>query len=354
MPVAARMARGPVLMAVLFTAGMLFTQTDFMASPQSEYLPQVYVGSAQHGQSNAGFEVMPGNALMGGNGRGTGRGTGRVLLSTDEGFREGFGEQEGATPVSDLSRQEVLIVTLLDHLAATHGSPTLLPRLCNRLHEMGVVSSCNFQQGIEEVRRRFLAEFWAFRKEFFSTHSEGDGSTFESFTFTPTHEQQEMGSDLSPRFTQHQIASALPKLPLFPLAPIAKRSTEGLGLHSDLNFLCPSAQLLIADRPANPPSSSSPSVPSVPDTTDADGWRHVPVVEEDAEEAADDESGEWKPTLLSDGYTVSMMLPRESLEGVHMVGSHLELPEGGSRMVEFRCKAFDLHPFSSPSLLSSA
>eukprot|EP00961_Rhodomonas_salina_P166291 2241008-Rhodomonas_salina.3 len=56
------------------------------------------------------------------------------------------------------------------------------------------------------------------------------------------------------------------------------------------------------------------SVPAVDNRTrvDEDGWRHEPIEEEHEQEQ---EEQQWKPTVLSDGYTVSMMLPRATLEG---------------------------------------
>jgi len=342
-------------MAVLFAAGVLFTQTDLMARPEPDFLPQLYVGGGAQGGN--GVEVMAGSALVHGSRRG-----GRVLLSVDDEFGQSFGEDAGSG-VAELSQQEVLIMTLLDHVTAAHGSPTLLPRLCARLHDMGVMSSCQGQpHAMEEIRQRFLAEFLPFRSEFFSSADPDHSSSSSSFSSSADHHHHhhhhpDMSSELSPRYTQHQIASALPRPPLFPLAPLDERRqpVAALGLHSDLNLLCPSAQLLIADRPANaPPAPAVPSVNNV--TTDADGWRHEPLEEEeeDDDDKAEEGRGGWRPTVVSDGATVSMMLPRETLEGVSLAGSRLAMPEGGSRMVEFRCSAFDLHPFTAAQSLLAA
>mmetsp|Transcript_19043 Transcript_19043/g.45771 ORF Transcript_19043/g.45771 Transcript_19043/m.45771 type:complete len:597 (+) Transcript_19043:110-1900(+) len=352
MPVPGRLGRGPMVMAVLMLAGMLCSQTDLMGprlEPALMAPSQLYVGanSQQHEMSSALAASAPQSAPEGRAHHG------RVLLSSDEGFRDSFSEQSSrsssSSSASELSQQDVLIVTLLDHLASSHASPSLLPRLCARLQHMRVVSSCNLQHSIEEIRQRFLAEFWAFRQEFFSEPPSSSSSS--SFSWTRSEQRGPLASSsaLSPLYTQHQIASALPKPPTFPLAPVAQAPSD---LASHFNFLCPSAQLLIADKPANPavPASEDRSVPAVDNRTrvDEDGWRHEPIEEEHEQEQ---EEQQWKPTVLSDGYTVSMMLPRATLEGVGMGG--VEMPEGGSRLVELRCTAFDLHPFNAPSLLAA-
>jgi len=307
--------RGAMVFAMVFAVGMFFTNIDLQ---QEQMLPQLYRGSPQQLSAPAAQAH-------------TGRGAGRVLLAATE---------EDYQPVNAVLNdpKQLLIVTLLDHVVGQlKSSPSLLSRLCYRLQELHVLDSCDFLEQMEQVRTRYMEDFKPFNDEF-GVKIEDEVRMDAEFTFARSSETKALAK---------VIASSPPTVPTIPLKPRSPvvDAWGGIVEHgklpdfkglvkSDVNVLCPSAQLLIADKPANAEQDIGSKLQRLQNQKETEF-----VTNSTASNAHPKES--FVPR--ENGRTsLSMLVPRNQL-ATEKLEEHL--PKQHSHLVEVRCAAYDLHPF---------
>eukprot|EP00960_Hanusia_phi_P040598 754555-Hanusia_phi.AAC.1 len=260
-------SKGSIALAVVLFAGMCFTSVDIvqvrmMTMEEAELvvvvvmvimerLPQLYVprssavefSSIPYPDSEHGAEIASLLSFL--TCDVTGRKGGRVLLSVaaDDETRSAY----------SLDRKQLLIVTLLDHLVGQIQAPaSLFSRLCYKLVDMEVLSSCDFLPDIDTVRHRYLAEFKELNEEFVKDKDEVHVDA--EFTFSTSSNALTKSIDAVPtRFRTMPLPGSPSSNALRELLKSKAAST----FRSDFNVLCPEAQLLIADKPANDMSVSA-------------------------------------------------------------------------------------------------
>uniref|UniRef100_A0A7S0HUF6 BZIP domain-containing protein n=1 Tax=Hanusia phi TaxID=3032 RepID=A0A7S0HUF6_9CRYP len=306
-------SKGSIALAVVLFAGMCFTSVDIV----QERLPQLYVPRS----SAVEFSSIPYPDSE------HGRKGGRVLLSVaaDDETRSAY----------SLDRKQLLIVTLLDHLVGQIQAPaSLFSRLCYKLVDMEVLSSCDFLPDIDTVRHRYLAEFKELNEEFVKDKDEVHVDA--EFTFSTSSNALTKSIDAVPtRFRTMPLPGSPSSNALRELLKSKAAST----FRSDFNVLCPEAQLLIADKPANDMSVSArlirkQSKPLSPPP------RNGTAEEVKTEQIAPKEDGRMFSAL-------SMILPRNVLDSQNFAEY---LPKQLSPLVEVQCSSFNLHPLFPNSI----
>ncbi len=337
--------KGTVALALIFASALFFTNVDLYPTGSSlrtlAPLP-ISNGAVVSASLSAGRR-------------------GRVLLSTSS--SEDFRPAE--PPVAD--KKQLLIVTLLDHLVSQLKAPSsLFVRLCVRLTEMGVLDGCDFVDSMAAVRQEYLETFRTFNNEFSKADEKAANAHFDAeFVFARQPPQPK------------QIDPAPFAVPLPPSVPhlgardavvdeenarLLKRIQSQLS--GDVNVLCPAAQLLISDVPANPEHGGGVGARLTRLQRVVAAAGRVGNVSEtrDQQEANGGEGGRpGNGTMESDGElpvmsithggALSMVLPRRIFDATRIAG---RLPAIETNLLELRCSAYDLNPLGFPSLVSAA
>ena len=336
--------KGTVALALIFTSALFFTNVDLYPNENLRALAPMPI------QNGAVVTA----SLTGGR-------RGRVLLSTSS--------SEDFRPAEPLlaDKKQLLIVTLLDHLVSQLKAPSsLFVRLCVRLTQMGVLDGCEFVDSMAAVRQEYLEAFRAFNNEFSKGDEKAANAQLDAEFVFARHPPQPKQIDPAP--------FAVPLPPAVP--PLGARDTvvdeENARLlkrirgqlSGDVNVLCPSAQLLISDVPANPEPGGGVGARLTRLQRVVAAGRVGNVSEQKDPQESDGESGRsGNSTLESDGElpvigvgvghggALSMVLPRRIFDATRIAG---RLPAIETNLLELRCSAYDLNPLGFPSLVGAS
>jgi len=335
--------KGSVVLAVMFASALFFTNVD------------TYQNETNLSQSLAPIPISNG-AVLAAPYSGS---RGRVLLST--------GLNDDIRPSEPLvaDKKQLLIITLLDHLVIQLKAPSsLFLRLCVRLTQMGVLDGCDFVDSMAAVRQEYLEVFRAFNNEFPQGESKVANAHFDAeFVFARK----------PPSPLPKQIDPAPFAVPLPPTVPnlgvrdgAADEDNARLlqrirgQLSGDVNLLCPSAQLLISDVPANPESRSGVGarltrlqrvVAARVGNGTGEDRADAPRGDAAGGEAGNETAGELPVSVgVGHGGALSMVLPRRIFDSTRISG---RLPAVETSLLELRCSAYDLNPLGFPSLVGA-
>ncbi len=229
---------------------------------------------------------------------------------------------------------------------------------------MGVLDGCDFIDSMAAVRQEYLEVFRAFNNEFLQGDSKVNNAHFDAeFVFARQ----------PPSPIPKQIDPAPFTVPLPPVVPNLGARDNALDednarllqrirgqLSGDVNLLCPSAQLLISDVPANPERSGIGArltrLQRVVAARVGNGTGEDPDRADAPRGGAGGESdnataGELPVSVgVGHGGALSMVLPRRIFDSTRISG---RLPAVETSLLELRCSAYDLNPLGFPSLVGA-
>ena len=332
--------KGSMALALMFASALFFTNVDLYPNQNSLAQPLAATSVTNGAVVSASL---------------AGAARGRVLLSTSS--SEDFRPAE--LLLSD--KKQLLIVTLLDHLVSHLKAPSsLFLRLCVRLTQMGVLDGCEFVDSMAAVRQEYLDVFRAFNNEFSKGDEKAANAHFDAeFVFA----RQPQPKQIDPAPIALPVAPALP--PLGVRDPVLDEENARLlkriqrQLSGDVNVLCPSAQLLISDVPANPEPRGGVGarltrlqrVVAAARQGNATEATHTGSVGDTGGNSTADADGELPVSIgAAHGGALSMVLPRRIFDATRLAG---RLPAVETSLLELRCSAYDLNPLGFPPLVGA-